>query len=87
MIPEDRTIEGPKMEQATWCSLICYLCQAETGISDYKLNQKLLRQEIMQKLFTLINNYICMLWDMVAGPSPEVFQAEVLQGSYAYLEY
>lgn len=41
----------------------------------------------MQKLFTLINNCICMQWDTVAAPSPEVFQAEVLQGSRAYLEY
>lgn len=41
----------------------------------------------MQKLITVINNCICMLWDMISGPSPEVFQAEVLQGSCAYLEY
>lgn len=40
-----------------------------------------------QKLFTLINNCICTVWDMVAGPSPEVCQAEGLQGSCEYLEY
>lgn len=82
-------LRGPKWNKLH-SILICYLSQVETGIkklSDYKLNKKLLKQEIMQKLFTLINNCICMLWDMVAGPSPEVFQAEVLQGPCAYLEY
>lgn len=82
-------IEGPKMEQATRV-LSCYLNQVETGIrklSDYKLNKKLLRHEMRQKLFTLINNCTCMVWDMAAGSSPEVCQAEVLQVSCAYLEY
>lgn len=41
----------------------------------------------MQKVFTLIYNWMCMLWDMVARPSPEVFQVEALQESSAYLEY
>lgn len=70
--------------------LICYLRQAEKGIkklSDYKLNQEVLRHEITQKLFTLINDCICKLWDMGAGASPEVLKIEVLQGFCAYLEY
>lgn len=70
--------------------LICYLSQVERGIkklSDYKLDQEVLRHEITQKLFAIINNCICRLWDMGAGASPEILKAEVLQGSSAYLEY
>lgn len=61
--------------------LICYHSPVEMGtkkLSDYKLNQEVLRHEITQKLFTLINDCICKLWDMGAGSSPEIFQAEVL---------
>lgn len=80
---------GPKWNKLH-SALICYFSWVETGIekfSDYKLNQKLLRHGIMQQLFTLTTNWVCMLWDVAAGPSPGVFQAEVLQGSCAYLEY
>lgn len=44
--------------------LICYHSPVEMGtkkLSDYKLNQEVLRHEITQKLFTLINDCICKL--------------------------